>query len=312
MGHEFARAALAAALACSVAACGSTDRDVEPPPVLDNAREQVATATSSPSTSSGPPADSPPDSVTTVPSELPPPDPSTFDGANRVVNLWVGPAGETTPIDVWGRRTFTNGPVLLAEDVAFATASDYFAAPSGYDLVVVSAGAGPDGAERAGMFNAVDGEQITLVFTNGDDVGGVAATDVFERGRRAPEPPADGTGLVVMSAANLQAFSATMIESVGGDAFFVGDGTSVCRPQRIEADGFPPNVLGGTQQVEFEVAPGPAAISLHPWFSADGCDQPSVLDLTVEVGAGDSALVLVYSRDGVTVDALILPVARVI
>ena len=80
-----------------------------------------------------------------------------------------GPSGETAPIDVWGRRTFTNGPILLAEDIGFGESSDYVSAPAGYSLVVVGAGAGPDGDERAGMFNAVDGEQITLVFTNSDE-----------------------------------------------------------------------------------------------------------------------------------------------
>ena len=50
--------------------------------------------------------------------ELPPPDGSAFVGRNRVVNLWVGPGGTTQVVDVWARRTFTNGPVLLAEGLA--------------------------------------------------------------------------------------------------------------------------------------------------------------------------------------------------
>ena len=91
---------------------------------------------------------------------------------------------------------------------------------------------------------------------------------------------------------------------------FVGDGSDVCRTQRIESDGFPPSILGGTQQVELEVTPGPALISLHPWFSPDGCDQPSVLDLMVDVVDGETTLVLVYSRDGSSIEALSLPVAR--
>ena len=81
--------------------------------------------------------------------ELPPPDPSEYEGANRLVNLWVGPAGETMPIDVWGRRTFTNGPILLAEDVGFGESTDYFSAPPGYSLAVVGAGAGGGGGASA-------------------------------------------------------------------------------------------------------------------------------------------------------------------
>jgi hypothetical protein len=199
----------------------------------------------------------------------------------------------------------------LAEDIAFGEASKYFSAPAGYDLVVVGAGAGPDGEARASLTNAVDDEQITLVFTNSDDLGGVSALNIFERGEQAPAPPVEGTGLVIMSATNLRAFSMTLTESVGGDGFYVGDGSEVCRTQRIEADGFPPDILGGTQDVELEVPAGPAAISLHPWFSRDECAQPSVLDLTVDVAIGDAALVLVYTRDGTSVQAMTLPVDNV-
>lgn len=309
MGHQFARPALAAAIALAVGACGGGDGGGDPPPVLDNAREQVAAATPPATDSISSPADSVED--TAPASELPPPDPSVFEGSNRVVNLWVGPDGETTAIDVWGRRTFSNGPLLLAEDVGFGRASDYFSAPPEYHLVVVGAGAGPDGEERASMFNATDGEQITLIFTNGDEFGGVDAPNLIERGPQAPDPPAEGNGLIVLTAPNVGAHSDRLTASVGGDAFFVGDGSDTCRTQRVEAGGFPPDVLGGTQQIELEVPPGSAAISLHPWFSPDECAQPSVLDLTLAVGAGEAVLVVVYTTDGTSLSAVTLPVAGV-
>jgi len=308
VGHQFARAALAAAVAL-VGACGGGDGDADRPPVLDNAREQVAAATP-PTTDS---ISAPSDSVdgTVAASELPPPDPSAFEGSNRVLNLWVGVDGETTPIDVWGRRTFSNGPILLAESISFGQASDYFSAPSGYDLVVVGAGAGPDGEERASMFNATDGEQITLVFTNGDEFGGVEAPNLIERGPQAPNPASEGNGLLVLTAPNVRAHADQLTESLGGDAFFVGDGSDTCRTQRIEAGGFPPDVLGGTQQIELDVPPGSAAISLHPWFSPDECAQPPVLDLTIDVGAGEAVLVVVYTTDGMSLRSVTLPVAGV-
>jgi hypothetical protein len=318
VGHEFSRATLAATLIALAAACGGGDDSGEPPPVLDNARQQVSAATpadeaadAEPSPGSANEADGE-TGVDSAPAELPAPDPSTFEGANRVVNLWVGESGTTAAIDVWGRRTFTNGPILLAEGIEFGRASDYFAAPAGYSLVVVGSGAGPDGEELASMFNAADGEQITLVYTNGDSAGAVEAPNLYEYGNdQAPRPAAPGSGLVVLFAPNIRAFSDEMIASVGGDAFYVGDGSAVCRTQRIEADGFSPSILGGTQRVELELPPGPAAISLYPWFSSDECNQPSAHDLTVDVAPDRTVMVFVYTRDGASVESMILPVSPV-
>ena len=321
MGHQFPRAVVAAAVAFTFTACGGSDGDGEPPPVLDIARGQVEDSLdeatpggTDPDASSDGTSDAAPErgseDAPAVPEELPAPDPSTFEGANRVVNLWVGAEGATSPIDVWGRRTFNSGPVLLAENIGFGETSDYFAAPPGYRLVIVGSGAGPDGDERAGLFNAVDGEQITTVFTNDDDLGAVTAPNLFERGsEQSPEPPVEGVGLVWLYAPNIRAFSDDLIASVGGDAFYVGDGSPDCRPQRIEATGGDAHILGGTQQVELELSPGPVTISLHPWFSPDECDQPAALEFTVDVAADVTTIVLVYSPDGTDLATMTLPVA---
>lgn len=276
---------------------------------MDNARAQVVAATTVPNEASG-------DLATTLPgpTELPAPDPSTYEGSNRVLNLWVGPDGERRPIDVWGRRTFTTGPLLLAENVGFGEATDYFSAPTGYSLVIVNAGAGPDGVERAGLLNAAAGEQITTVFTNDDPSGAVWAPNLFERGdAQSPEPAPADAGVVWLVAPNVRAFSDEMIAAVGGDAFYVGDGSAECWEQRgadetDESDAVG-DVLGGTQDVELELDPGPATISLHPWFSPDGCDQPEALAFGVDVVGGETTLVVVYTPDGVSLETLELPVA---
>lgn len=309
MGHQFPRAALATAIALSAGACGGSAGDAEPPLVLDNARDQVTSVASSGSAgeSTAPPTEN--SSVAAAPAELPPPDRSTFEGANRVVNLWVGADGETSAVDVWGRRTFTNGPILLGEDVAFGESSDYFSAPSGYDLVVVGTGAGPDGEQRAAVFNATVGEQITTVFTNEDEDGAVLAQNLFERGADdAPLPPVEGSGLIVVIAPNMGAFSDDTTVFVGADGFAVGDGSTDCRTQRIESEGLPPFVLGGPDAVELDVPPGEAVLSFHPRSPA-ACDSASVLEVTVDIAAGQTMLVLMYSPDGVSVAALTLPVA---
>lgn len=311
MGHQLTRSVVATALIASLAACGGGDDD-EQPNVLENALEQVASSGST--TVVGDAAASEPsttDPSAVSPAELPPPDPSLFEGSNRVVNLWVGPGGTNQSIDVWGRRTFTNGPILLAEGVGFGDASGYFSAPAGYSLVVVGAGAGPDGEELAGLFNAEDGEQITMIFTNDDDTGTVSAPNIWEvdpdGSSGAPDPPPPGTGLIYLLAPNTHAYDDSLTASVGGRAFYVGDGTGECYHQRVEDDGFQANILGGTQNVQIDLPPGPATITLHPWSSPDTCAQPASHEFTVDVPADGMVMVLVYTPDGETIETLHLP-----
>jgi hypothetical protein len=296
----------------SVAACGSGDADDRPDP-LEIVRDQVAADVGDPPVADADPAVDAAPTVTagTVIDELPPPDASAFVGRNRVVNLWVGAGGVTQTIDVWARRSFTNGPVLLASGLTFGSASGYVAAPVNQSVVIVGAGAGPDGLELASVFNAGDGEQITTVFTNDDDTGAVWAPNLFEvdpdGASSPPPPPSDGNGLVYVFAPNAGSFESSLTLAIGAAAFYVGDGTGRCVIQRIEAAGFAPSILGGTQNVQLDLPPGRAYLTLHAWPSADECAQPSLLDVDVEVVAGSAVLVLVFSRDGTSIEALQLP-----
>lgn len=314
MGHQLARTALAAALT-TIAACGGSGDAGETRPVLDNARDAVAAASGDSGTAA---SDVTPDVTAGAsdpgpadgPDELPPPDPSTFRGAQRFVNLWTSRSGEVTPVDVWVRRTFDAGPVLLAAEVAFGTATPYLATPQGGDVAVVASGAGPDGVALAELPPAPAGEQLTTLVATRDLDGGVAASTVIEQGRDGSiVPPVDGNGLIVVTAANVRAFADVLVPSIGADSFVLGDGAGVCRPQRGEADGFAPVVLDGTQRIELEVPAGPTPVSLHP--ASGGCDAASVLDVTVDVGAGGTVLVVAFTRDGSGLDAITLPVAAV-
>lgn len=317
MGHQFPRAVVATALTLALTGCGGPDGNSAPPPVLDVARQQVADARATDPTGSGPtggPGDA--DVTADAPAELPPPDPSSFAGSHRVVNLFADTTditvaeaddGAPTAIDVWARRTFTNGPVLLAEEIGFGEASGYFAAPAGHPLVIVGTGAGPDGQERASLPDIADDEQVTTVFTNGDDATSATTSNLYERGSdRVPPAPGDGHGLVVVLAANLAAFGDHLGASVGGDEFVVGDGSASCRTQRIESTGEAASILGGSERVELEPEPGPALISLHPSSSPDGCDQPPAIEVTVDVVAGATATVVVYTADGAGIEAITL------
>ena len=262
--RRVAAAVVALVGASSVAACAADGGEGRPDP-LDIVRDQVAADEGGPSVATTGPTVDAASTVTTIGpaiDELPPPDASAFVGRNRVVNLWVGAGGVTQTIDVWARRSFTNGPVLLASGLAFGSASDYVAAPVNQSVVIVGAGAGPDGLELASVFNAGDGEQITAIFTNDDDAGTVWAPNLFEvdpdGASSAPLPPSDGNGLVFLDAPNTGSFESSLTLAIGAAAFYVGDGTGSCATQRIEADGFAASILGGTQSVQLDLPPGRA------------------------------------------------------
>lgn len=309
MGHQFSGAVVAAAVVLALAGCGGSDGDGDPPPVLDVAREQVADGASGDSADGSVGAQDPVDADGSTPAELPPPDPSTYEGSHRIVNLFApaeAEGDEPTAIDVWARRTFTNGPVLLAQDIGVGAASGYFSAPEGADVVVVSAGAGADGEPRASLPVLAGDEQVTTVFTNGDREPHEAdVVHLAERGTDAvPVPPADEHGLVVVVGANLGAFDEELLASVDGAEFLIGDGTSRCRQQRGEAAGVAADVLGPVERIELDVVPGPAPITFHPAPSLDGCGRPAVAEVTVDVVAGETVVVLVYTLDGLGLSTL--------
>ncbi len=299
MGHQFPRAVAATALVL-VAACGGGSEDTEPPPVLENARRQVD--------SIAPPESAVDGAAPAPPDELPAPDPSTFEGANRVVNLWVGPDGDTTSVDVWGRRTFSNGPILLAADIGFGETSSPAGAPTNYELSIVGAGAGPDGIELADMINAADGELVTTVFTNADRDGGARSVSIWEQGAdQAPEPPRDGLGLVRLVAVNLDAVGVELVRAIGTESFSVGDGAGACRPERGRDDELGAAELRSTGDAELELEPGPATLTLHPHARPEDCGAAAVIEFVVDVGADTVTVVLVYSRDGSSIETLVLP-----
>lgn len=303
MGHQFPRAVAAAALTL-VAACGGGDDASEPVPVLDNARQQVVVDDAASAAEVIGEVSS--DSLETVAvDELPAPDPSTFVGANRVVNLWVGPDGATTTVDVWGRRTFSNGPILLVAGLEFGEASEHVGAPSNYELSIVGAGAGPDAPELAGVVTAADGEQITTVFSNGDAAGTGRSTTVWERGAdQAPEPPPADRALVQLVTANLSAIDDRLVRSIGTESFLVGDGAGSCRVGRADDQ---PIVIRPESDALLAVDPGAVQISLHPSIDPPVCDAETVASITVDVAAGAQALLVVYSRDGESIEMLPLP-----
>lgn len=288
---------LSALLLVTLAACGGDDDGGATDTTV--ARDETTVTTADDST------------ATTVADELPPPDESTFVGQARVVNVWLDGDGATQEIDVWAQRSFTNGPVLLAEGLALGEASDYFAAPPGQSIVFTPAGEGNDAEELGSMFSPEDGQQITAMFSW--EEGGAFVPNDYEHDesgfQTVEEAPDAGQGLVTLRAGQLMAHEETLLEAGLGSSFYVGDSTGTCPTQRVEDQGFTASILGGTQPVYLDLEPGSATLTLHEWPSSDECASDPLFELDVDVPDGEATVVYVYTPDGETLDFLQLPIA---
>jgi hypothetical protein len=248
--------------------------------------------------------------------EFPPPDPDTFEGRNRVVNLWIDDEGNTSDIDVWAFRSFTAGPVLLVEGLGFGDVSEYFAAPNGQSIVFTAAGTGPDADELGSMFRAEANQQITAVYTWSPDRFSDQETSVPNYWEfddldptMAPDGPAAGKGLVIIRSPQVWGFEDQLEASLGSKSWRVGAGDGECLHQRVEDEGFSPAILGGTAEILHEADPGTVAFTLHTWPDTDECSTDPVFEAAVDVEADASVLVIVYTPDGESLDTLVLPFA---
>ncbi|MEI7547536.1 MAG: hypothetical protein WCK21_05705 [Actinomycetota bacterium] len=254
--------------------------------------------------------------------ELPAPDKSSFVGVNQVVNLAVLPDGTTPALDIWALRTFQHGPVLLAEGLKYGEVSKKFGTPPNAVVASVLAGKGPDAKPFSGMFKA-DAEQhytSVIMYDRDSKVGtGVLLEDV-DPGISSSFPDAQpGKALVQLWAYQLTlhplAVGSGFSLSLGGHDvdFQVGiKGTTGCAPQPRQTDkGLSPMVLGGTQRVPFDVAPGSSTFTFHGWGTYNkACADPTIITpVTVTLKAGERVWVMLHSRDGQTVESLVVPVA---
>ncbi len=245
------------------------------------------------------------------PDDKPPPPDDVRKGDARVVNLLHDEAGKPVTIDIWGKRSFEHGPVQFAKNIAYGQASPHFGIPKGTSTIAVIAGGHVDDAkvEVGSVAAAKDGEEITtLMYRNygkpSSIVRGAKPAGVYN----APEPPAAGKGLVYFYAGPLIDHEDKLRDKYGGRTFYVGDGSTTCRPQRIEAAGKQPAMLGGTNPTEYELAPGKAKFTFHKWQPGKDCTTPAVLETEVDVVEGKGTFVILHSPDaGGSIEALQLP-----
>jgi hypothetical protein len=242
--------------------------------------------------------------------ELPPPDEADFTGRARVLNLWLDDALDNVEIDVWAGRTFTNGPVLLADNVGFGEVSDYFSVPDGHSIVFTPSGSGPDGEEIGSMFNPSDGEQILAVLNwdEGTTIPNHWEVDPDDLDRVPPTPTGPDEAILALRAGQLIPWDDELDDDFGGRSYYVGDGAGSCIPQTVEEEGFDSLILGGTQPTYHRLASGPATISFHRWPGLDECASDPVFDFEVDITGGEQVWVFVYTPDGESLETLTVPI----
>ncbi len=298
----------------ALAGCGGRAPASERSIVEVNSDETTA-VTNSPTDTEAPVPTSPEDVMPTA-------DPSTYVGSNQVVHLAVLPDGTTPTLDIWAMRSFEYAPILLVEGLEYGEVSTAYGAPEGMSVIAVESGAGPDAEPFTSVFSAREGQAYTniIAFDSESSAGiGLLLYDTDPGNSQAFPEALDGQALVQLYAYQLRinplAEGASFDQTIGGvdTAYNVGiQGITGCAPQpRLTEQGFSPSVLGGTSYVPFDLAPGATTFTFHGWGSTnDNCADPSVIDpVTVNVTAGERAWVMLHSRDGKKIEALVVPAA---
>lgn len=82
-------------------------------------------------------------------------------------------------------------------------------------------------------------------------------------------------------------------------------GATTCRvPENMSES----SAIGRGNVAHFVVAPGATSLQLHDWSAGDyDCEEPPILDLDVEVGAGERVLVVLYEELDGSLATLALP-----
>lgn len=263
---------------------------------------------------SGAPAATAPPGAPTPPAPGPdeaPPPPSAMVGKNRLINLWQDAAGATVCVDVWSLRGLY-APKKVVDHLELGQVSPWFGVPEHVATAIVKCGAGASGEALAPAATGEADEIVTgvLLFEDGRSVT-TALYDKSSRMSQAIVPPAPGKGLVVLDAGQLRPFGATMEQRYGGTAFYVGDGAGACATQRLPPGVTDGALLGGTNQVQVELPPGHAKLSIHKWDGgpAEACAKPALVELGVDVVADQAQWVFLYTPDaGKTITSLAAPI----
>jgi len=244
--------------------------------------------------------------------ELPAAPAAELRGAVRVINVLKDKDGTPMAFDVWGRRSFKWAPIQYAKNVAYGTATEWYGTPKGTSAIAVPVGAGPDAKEITMVWSpGGDDEQLSnLVYFDQSPASAMMALLPRTATNNAPELPPAGKGLVYFNASQLRASEATLAPTYGGRSFFIGDGTGKCIYQRVQSKGFGMSVLGGTQPVEHDAAPGKVTFTFHKYPAQkdkECLEENKKFEVTVDVVEGKGTLVVLHTPDGKKIEALQLP-----
>ena len=236
----------------------------------------------------------------------------------RFVNLFTNPTYPSSDIDVWQGSSATDSCGKKLATVKYGTASDYIDVTAGdesgnWDTAAYIAGSTDDAHQIMTQTETwKGGEQVTITFqgaqpdaTSGLPPSAGGDQTFFEK----PEVGDVSSFKTVAGKARL-GIAATSLQYVDKEGAWVAGiaGQTACLMAEGDTSSTRTNI-GGTQLVQYTVAPGSLQIGLYPSDPGKCTGTPQIGPATVDAAAGSRTLVFAYGVDKQHLKLLVLPVA---
>ncbi len=234
----------------------------------------------------------------------------------RFVNLFTNPTYPNSDIDVMQGFSGSDPCGKKLATVAFGRASDYI------DVTAGDTSGNWEVAGYVGGSTATDhqiitqsetwkgGEQVTIVFEGAEAQSGLPAGSggdqvFFENGSQG-----DLSGFTTVAGKAVVGIAATSLQYVVKDGAWSAGvaGQSGCL-RAVGDTATTTSSIGGTELVQYLVAPGSMQLGLYPSDPGTCTGTPNIGPATIDAAAGSRTYVFAYGQDAQHLKLLVLPVA---
>ncbi len=241
--------------------------------------------------------------------------PGTQKARVRFVNLFTNPTYPNSAIDVMQGFSGSDPCGKKLATVAFGQASDYV------DVTADDPSGNWEVAGYVGGSTATDhqiitqsetwkgGEQVTIVFEGAEAQSGLPAGSggdqvFFENGSQG-----DLSGFATVAGKAVVGIAATALQYVVKDGAWSAGvaGQSACL-RAVGDTATTTSSIGGTELVQYLVAPGTTQIGLYPSDPGTCTGTPNIGPATIDAAAGSRTYVFAYGQDAQHLKLLVLPV----